>query len=266
MLTLFHLGFSVPFWNQLLLLTYFFIRRKTDDAFDYIFEQFLTSSIENNITETALNNFLQTSSKYLPYVIKDSKRYSIDTKHLITMIGILPITKNNLNIIYLSSSSFFTHFMNKIFEHWSDIMCFMYESSLTWFGEGIAKLLCFKLWTPANFIPNLRDTTDEAIRFLKLIPVEEKRQQIVDFMLKQLVAINRPLPGSAWTDLFDLANPNQLNFKHFELITSIDSYVKCLIKFAIINKSNSIDIKQELQQLLQDFINRSCFISKYRRI
>ncbi|CAF4450434.1 unnamed protein product, partial [Rotaria sp. Silwood2] len=126
------------------------------------------------------------------------------------MIGILPLTKNNLDTIYLSSTKIFPLITNKIFECWNDIMGSVFETEMVSFEDGVAKLLCLKLWLTITFIPNSKDTSGETISLLRRMPAEEKRQEIINIMLKQLVEINNPLQGSTWTELFDLANPNQL--------------------------------------------------------
>ncbi|CAF1226527.1 unnamed protein product [Rotaria sordida] len=147
--------------------------------------------------------------------------------------------------------------MDKIFEHWDDIMDS--TSELISFEGGLAKLLCLKLWLTTIFIPNLKDTSGEVISLLRRIPADIKRQQIIDIMFNQLAEVNSPLQGSGWTELFDLVDPNQLKFKDLELITSISSYVKYFIKIAIITKSKNIDVKEKVEQLIQDFVNTNRF-------
>ncbi|CAF1648334.1 unnamed protein product [Adineta ricciae] len=170
-------GSSLPFWNQFCLFTYYFMQHKADDACELVFSQFVALHSENDLRTDQLTAFFQTCNNYKSCIPKSPIRYVKNTEILIRMIGILPVNENNIDVLGLRSNGDVSSILSCIFKHWDSAVDSVSNDNPEFFENYVAKVLCLKLWSIAEFKENMEDTSEEAIELIRCIRDEEKQKK-----------------------------------------------------------------------------------------
>lgn len=249
------LASTIPFWNQLCIYTYALIRRKMYNVFDILFNQFQIVVEQNQQTLTApeLIDFSEICARHLEYATTYSVNQSTMIKMLIRMTGLLPITKENIYPRNDRTVKIALDFLANAKEDYKSMLGEITPQEWPLFRDGLVLYLCFELLSQPN----------DRINLVHSIPDEEWRKDLAIALLQRLAELEERISDQNCTDLFSLADLSRLTSEHFQLISSVQMYVKILA--CIIGEGNhSRVIYSQLSRQFNQIINREYLPGKIK--
>ena len=227
------IGHNVPFWSQLCLFTYYLLHHGMYEVFDSLVEQFQQIMQRNPrlLRPEELNDFFQTCFLYSSYAVSDLTNSWMADKILIRMTGLLPITRNNLDVNFHFTNNYVHVLIDDVKEHYDNLFALLTDHDWPLFRDGFSLYLAVELLSRTN----------DTLALVHQVRNEDCKRDLANVLLKRLEILQRPVLAVNWIDLFTLADPNILTLKQLQLTRSVETYIKSLAK--ILDKhTNEMDL------------------------
>ena len=228
--------------------------------FDSLLEQFniTLQQRERNISREKLNWFFQNCRKNYSIIERIVNQDVPALKILIRMISVLPLNKENILDSSEAARQFSSIVLRILSEKFSNAWPTIGEAEWLSFNDGLVTLCCLRLLHSQKSV----EETDETSHLLSLIPDEVQRRETVLKLLNSLGNWQCTLSKRQQVALYALLDKKELELKHLEVASSLETYISYLTQVMISYHGDAKQLEDDIEKQLNKLLTERRLPSK----